>query len=55
MPIVRTQQEIDRVLNWAAEGIDNGTKFAGMTYEQGITDMHMWLTGETNVAPDSED
>jgi len=55
MAIERTQQEIDRVRNWVAEGIDNGTRFAGMSYEQGLQDMHMWLTVETDIAPDSED
>ena len=55
MPIVRTTTDVDRVLNWAAEGIDGGSEFSGMSYEQGVQDMHAWLTGESDVPPDSKD
>lgn len=55
MSIIRSQEDIDRVLNWAAEGIDGGSEFPGMSYEQGIQDMHAWLTGESNVPPDCKD
>lgn len=52
MPIVRTQEEIDRVLNWVAQAEDEGSHYGGMSYEQGIRDMHDWLVGESDCAPD---
>jgi len=50
--IVRNQQEIDRVLNWAAQGEDEGSHYSGMSYEQGLRDMHDWLVGDSDHAPD---
>ena len=44
MYIVRTQQEIDEALNKAAEGIDQGSMYRAMTYEEGIRDAINWLT-----------
>lgn len=54
MEIVRTETEIDRVLNWAAEGVEQGTRYSGMSYEQGILDICDWLTGHSGVAPDED-
>lgn len=33
MKIVRTETEIVRVENWAVEGIDEDTRYPGMSYE----------------------
>jgi hypothetical protein len=50
MDIVRTPSEIDTVLNAVMKQVDKGgSKFFGMTYEQGIDDMWRWLTD-----PDAE-
>lgn len=54
MDIVRTEQEIARVENWAFAGLDEGTRYVGMTYEQGLIDMLEWLRGDTDHAPDEE-
>ncbi len=43
--IVRTSDEIDDLLNEVAEATDEGrTRFAGMTFEQGVADCYRWLT-----------
>ena len=52
--IVRNQQEIDRVLNWVAQSEDEGSHYPGMSYEQGMRDMHDWLVGDSDHAPDEE-
>ena len=52
MKVVRHEEEIARVENWAMEGIDEGSKFPGMSYEQGIVDVLEWLRGDTDHAPD---
>lgn len=52
MQIVRTETEIARVENWAVEGIDEGTRYSGMGYEQGIADVLAWLRGDSDTAPD---
>lgn len=54
MEIVRTEEEVNRVLNWAMEGVEQGTRYSGMSYEQGILDICDWLTGHSELAPDEE-
>ena len=50
--IVRSKEEIDRVLDWAIEGQDQGSRFPGMSYEDGIRETIDWLTGYSDDAPD---
>ena len=54
MYIVRTDDEIARVENWAVEGIDEGTRYPGMSYEQGIADVLAWMRGDNETPPDEE-
>lgn len=50
--IVRTDDEIDGVLNAAMESIDEGrARWPGMTYEQGVDAGIRWLTGEVDDNP----
>ena len=52
MEIVRTEKEINQLLNECAEAEDMGTtKFPGMTYEQGIKEAIEWLSGDSNCYP----
>lgn len=53
--IVRTDQEIDQVLNKAADGINEGSCYPGMSYEQGIQAFADWVFGDTEDAPFEED
>jgi hypothetical protein len=52
--IVRTDEEINEVLNKAAESMDSGTRWRGMTYEEGVQNALLWLFGELpdNPMPD---
>lgn len=52
--IVRTENEINEVLNKAAEGRENGSAFPGMSYEEGILCFSEWLFGETDYNPFEE-
>lgn len=45
MEIVRTDKEIDEVLNKASESMEHGSKYPGMSYEDGIKNMYEWLCG----------
>lgn len=50
--IFRSQEEIDDVLNAVMKQVDKGgSKFRGMTYEQGLEHMYRWLTEETVDEP----
>jgi len=52
MPIiVRTQKEINDVMNKAYEAMDNGTRYAGMSYEEGLESMFLWLTDRKEDNP----
>ena len=44
--IKRTEKEIDDLLNEAWEGRDKGSKYRGVTYEEGIINFWEWLTEE---------
>lgn len=48
---MRPQVEIDAQLNKAAEGIDQGSRWPGMSFEQGVEMALRWVTGETDEAP----
>jgi hypothetical protein len=51
MEIVRSEDEIDRLESWAADGQDNGTRYFGMSYEDGIRDTLDWLYGRRIESP----
>ena len=46
-----TQEEIDNCANWAAEGIDEGRHYPGMSYEQGVADALHWMQGDSDNGP----
>lgn len=48
----RTDEEINRVLNWVAEGLDEGSHCPGASYEDGIHAALNWLFGFFEDAPD---
>jgi hypothetical protein len=54
MQIIRTEEEIDRLESWAAEGQDNGTHYSGMSYEDGIRATLDWLLGQRDESPADE-
>ena len=51
---MRTQDEVDGQLNLAAEGVDNGSRWPGMSYEQGVEAALRWMTGQTEDKPMEE-
>ena len=52
LQIVRSQDEIDQVLDACAEQTDAGTtRFRGERYESGIVSMWDWLTGRVDDNP----
>ena len=48
---VRTEKQIDDVLNAASEGIEKGSKWRGMSYEQGVEAGIRWLIGDIDDNP----
>lgn len=42
--IIRTKNEIQAVLEEADNGINEGSQYPGMSYEEGIKVMYEWLT-----------
>ena len=41
-----TQSEIDDVLNQCADAIDDGSRWPGMSYEQGVEAAIRWMLGD---------
>jgi hypothetical protein len=48
---IRSELEIARLENWAAEGVNDGTKFPGMSYEEGILSVLQWLQNKDAPYP----
>lgn len=49
--IQRTEDEINEVLNKASEGVDAGSRWPGMSYEQGVQSALLWLFGDYEDNP----
>jgi len=54
MFVKRSQEEIDDVLNKAADGMDMGSKWPGMSYEEGVHNAINWLLGYHDENPMEE-
>jgi hypothetical protein len=52
---MRTRDEINDLMDKAAEGINEGSRFPGMSYEEGIRAAIEWLTEENDEHPLDED
>jgi len=55
MEIKQTKDELFRVLDWANEGQSHGSRYPGMSYEDGIIYTLDWILGRTEDAPDSSE
>lgn len=53
--IIRTEKEIYDQLEWAQEGVQEGSHYPGMPYEEGIIAMWHWLIGDNDDRPDQEE
>lgn len=47
----RTNKEINEQLDRATEGINEGTKFHGMSYEDGVRAAIDWMLGNVEEKP----
>lgn len=53
---MRDEEEINEQLNRAAAAAEKGgTRYRGMTYEQGVEEALLWVTENTNEPPIPED
>jgi hypothetical protein len=47
-----SREEIEEQLNLAQEQVEKGgTKWPSMSYEQGVAETLMWITGNTGTKP----
>lgn len=51
MAITRTETEINEQLDKAQEGVENGSKYSGMSYEEGVKYALEWVTGQSDDKP----
>jgi hypothetical protein len=51
MKIIRTDEEIESIYEQARQGEANGSKFPGMSYEEGIVALLDWLTTPGSDSP----
>ncbi len=49
--IVKTDEEIAKLYDEATLALEDGSKYPGMTYEEGIIDAIDWITGELEGNP----
>lgn len=52
MVLARSDEEINQVLDWAAEGEDQGSHYPGMSYEEGVRAALDWVLGINETRPD---
>jgi hypothetical protein len=50
--VKQSDEDIARLENESAEAENNGSKFPGMSYEQGITAALRWLQGDSDFPMD---
>lgn len=56
MPIeMRPQAEIDEQMNKANDGVNDGSKWPGMSYEEGVEAALMWVCGLSDDEPMVDD
>lgn len=56
MFIARNAEDLNGQINIAYESIDGvGSKWPGMSYEQGVVAALDWVLGNTDIAPMAED
>jgi hypothetical protein len=48
---IRSDREVADLENWAAEGVNEGTRFPGMSYEEGIQAVLQWLQNKDAPSP----
>ena len=51
----RTRKEIEDQIAEAIDAMDEGGRWPGMTYEEGVSAALQWVTGETDDAPMDND
>ena len=52
MKIIRTEEQIARVEEWAGRNLGDKCRYEHPNYEQGVIDTLEWLRGETEYGPD---
>lgn len=52
--MIRTEEEINEQIDLAMEGREDGTNFAGMSYEDGVITALEWLNGDCDEKPMDE-
>ena len=48
---MRSQYEIDELMNRVQDSIDEGGRFFGMSYEDGLMEALRWVTGDSDDDP----
>ena len=51
----RSQEEVDEQVNLAAVGMDSGSRWPGMSYEQGVHAALSWIMGWSEDKPMEDD
>ncbi len=49
--VIRSKEEIDEVMNKAYEQMENGSKWSGMSFEEGVRAAIDWMLGNTDDNP----
>jgi len=53
--VKRSRSEIDNCRDMAGRAIDEGSKYPGMSYEEGVLAALEWVTGDVDDHPMEED
>lgn len=51
---MRSREEIDNCMNLTGDAIEEGSKYPGMSYEEGVRAALEWVTGDVDDHPMEE-
>ena len=51
----RSEREVEEVHARALDGVAEGSRFPGLSYEEGVDNTIRWLTGESDEEPISKE
>jgi hypothetical protein len=52
---IRTDKELNDCEDWASQAEEDGSRYPGMTYEQGVLDTLHWMRGDADVGPHQDE
>ena len=47
----RTEEQVQKLMEWAASGVEKGSHYPNLSFEEGILHTVLWLDGDCEHGP----